>query len=158
APLLRGSAPRLPRRPLRRARPPSRRSRSRSTSMITRSDRLLRRVLAPLLLTAAVVGAPSRVFADDPRAAVGLEAKRERFRAGMDKYKDGAFAEAIEIWEAIYAELGAETGYRLAFNIGRAYEQLAATRTNRAAAVADTAKAARHYAAYVNEVVRRREA
>lgn len=126
--------------------------------MITRSDRLLRRALASLLLTAVVVGAPSRAFADEPRETDALETKRERFRAGMDKYKEGAFAEAIEIWEAIYAELGAETGYRLAFNIGRAYEQLAATRTNRAAAVADTAKAARHYAAYVNEVIRRREA
>ncbi len=126
--------------------------------MIIRSD-WLHRLLAPLLLAAAVVVTPSRALAGDERPETDeLEAKRERFRAGMEKYKEGAFAEAIEIWEVIYAELGPETGYRLAFNIGRAYEQLAATRTNQAAAVADTAKAARHYAAYVNEVIRRREA
>ena len=35
----------------------------------------------------------------------------------MDKYKAGAFADAVVIWEAIYRELGTDKGYRLAFDL-----------------------------------------
>ncbi len=42
----------------------------------------------------------------------------------MDRYKAGAFAEAIGFWEPIYRELGEQKGYRLAFNIGVAYQEL----------------------------------
>ena len=77
-----------------------------------------------------------------------LDPLRERFRAGMDRYKAGAFAEAIVIWSAIYAELGMEKGYRLAFNLGRAYDHLGESST----------QAAEHYEAYLREVARRRAA
>jgi hypothetical protein len=65
----------------------------------------------------------------------------------MTQYRAGAFAEAIVIWEAIYRDLGAEKGYRLAFNLGRAYEQFG-----------DTTRATEHYEAYVKEALARKEA
>ena len=94
------------------------------------------------------VAAPAR--ADEPPGAApdALDPLRERFRAGMDRYAAGAFAEAIVIWEGIYAELGAEKGYRLAFNIARAHDRLGA----------NGAQAAELYETYVKEVRRRRGA
>lgn len=108
----------------------------------------------PLLLasTIALAGIATEKYAraqeapaapnDDP-----LEAQRERFRAGLEKYRAGAFAEAILIWEPIYAELGPEKGYRLAFNLARAYEQFG-----------NSTRAAESYEAYLQETSRRREA
>jgi hypothetical protein len=63
----------------------------------------------------------------------------------MDRYRAGAFAEAIVVWEGIYRQLGPEKGYRLAFNLGRAYEQ-----------VGDPTRAAEHYESFVSEAARRR--
>jgi hypothetical protein len=77
-----------------------------------------------------------------------LDPLRERFRSGMEKYRAGAFANAIVIWSAIYAELGTEKGYRLAFNLARAYDQLGDSST----------QAAEHYEAYLKETARRRAA
>ncbi|MDF2694998.1 MAG: hypothetical protein K0S65_3381, partial [Labilithrix sp.] len=82
-----------------------------------------------------------------PQADEALEAQRERFRTGLEKYRVGAYAEAILIWENIYRELGPEKGYRLAFNLARAYEQFG-----------DSTRAAESYQTYVNETARRREA
>ena len=56
---------------------------------------------------------------DDPLAAF-----RDQFKLGMDRYKAGALAEAIGYWEPIYRELGDRTGYRLAYNLGVAYQHL----------------------------------
>jgi hypothetical protein len=66
----------------------------------------------------------------------------------MERYRAGAFAEAIVIWETIYRELGAEKGYRLAFNLARAYEQF-----NQ-----ETTSAAQYYEAYLKETKSRHEA
>ena len=95
-------------------------------------------------------GAPpaagGRPAAGAPAAAESpLDSLRERFREGMDKYKAGAFADAILIWESIYRELGAEKGYRLAFDLGRAYD-----------ALGDLIKAADHYESYLEKVRQRR--
>lgn len=79
--------------------------------------------------------------ADDPE----LEASRVRFRKGMDAYAAGDFAGAIVTWQAIYSELGKERGYRLAFNLGRAYD-----------AYGDASRAAELYGAYLDEVATRR--
>src|SRR5262249_54177668 len=87
--------------------------------------------------------APDEPGEQDPT----LDAQRVRFRAGMDKYRAGAFAEAIVIWEAIYRELGKEKGYRLAYNIARAYDHFG-----------DTTRAAESYEAYLNETKARHEA
>jgi hypothetical protein len=108
---------------------------------------------------------PSRARADEPAAATPaaasppdattpatpavdpLDSLRERFREGMDKYKAAAFADAIVIWESIYRELGPETGYRLAFDLARAYDQLG-----------EAIKAADHYDTYLEKVRSRRDA
>lgn len=74
-----------------------------------------------------------------------LEASRARFRKGMDAYTAGDFAGAIVVWQAIYSELGTERGYRLAFNLGRAHD-----------AFGDAARATELYAAYLDEVGKRR--
>jgi hypothetical protein len=103
-----------------------------------------------LLVTLALAGSTLAPLAsaDEPaRAADPLEAQRERFRAGLEKYRAGAYAEAILVWETIYDELGPEKGYRLAFNLGRAYEQFG-----------NPTRAAESYEAYLAEVARRREA
>jgi hypothetical protein len=74
-----------------------------------------------------------------------LDTLRERFREGMDKYKAGAFADAVVIWESIYRELGTDKGYRLAFDLARAYDELG-----------DLIKAADHYETYLEKVTQRR--
>ncbi len=63
--------------------------------------------------------APAGPAPEDP-----LVQYRERFKLGMDRYKEGAIAEAIAYWEPIYAELGPEKGYRLAYNLGVAYGEI----------------------------------
>lgn len=91
--------------------------------------------------------APSAHAQDTAADSDALDPLRERFRAGLEKFRAGAFAEAILIWETIYRELGPEKGYRLAFNLARAYEQFG-----------DSTRAAESYDAYVTAVARRREA
>ena len=117
----------------------------------TRSDR--RRGCAAVLVALSVALAAEAARADEPARAEGtttpnaLDNLRERFRAGMDKYKAGAFADAVVIWEAIYRELGTDKGYRLAFDLARAYDELG-----------DLIKAADHYESYLEQVARRRAA
>lgn len=54
----------------------------------------------------------------------GMVEYRQRFRAGLQRYQEGAVAEAVRLWEPIYGELGPERGWRLAFNLARAYDAL----------------------------------
>ncbi|HRG95402.1 MAG TPA: hypothetical protein PLR99_04070 [Polyangiaceae bacterium] len=96
------------------------------------------------LLVVVTGSPPARAEAPDDVTA-DLEASRARFKRGMDLYVSGEYAGAIVTWEAIYAELGPERGYRLAFNIARAYD-----------AFGDPSRAAEGYAAYLHEVSRRR--
>lgn len=74
-----------------------------------------------------------------------LEAYRERFRAGMERYTAGAMAEAIAYWEPVYRELGPSRAYRLAYNLGRAHD-----------ALGDSTRAAERYEAFLAEVEARR--
>jgi hypothetical protein len=105
------------------------------------------RAQTSLLALALALAAPL-ARAQEPGAAQNdtLDPLRERFRAGLDKYRAGAFAEAILIWETIYRELGPEKGYRLAFNLARAYEQFG-----------DPTRAAESYDAYVAGVAEHRK-
>jgi hypothetical protein len=124
-------------------------------STITPSDRHARRLPRSLLTLAALLLSPALARADDPPAPApdlasspdALDPLRERFREGMDKYKAGAFAEAIVIWEAIYRDLGSDKGYRVAFDLARAYDELG-----------DPIRAADHYEAYLDRVHARRAA
>jgi hypothetical protein len=69
---------------------------------------------------------------------------RDRFRQGMEKYQAGSIAEAIGIWRAIYDEIGAERGYRLSFDLARAYE-----------ANFETSRAAERYQSFLEWVAKR---
>ena len=115
-------------------------------STIIRSDRRLH----ALLVIAIAIASPSLAHAQEAPSSSApdpLGPLRERFKEGMDRYRAGAFAEAAVIWEAIYRELGPDTGYRLAFNLGRAYDQLG-----------DLIKASEHYETYLGTVKAKREA
>jgi hypothetical protein len=93
-----------------------------------------------ILATPVAKATPPPAVADDP-----LSDYRERFKQGMDRYKAGAFAEAIGYWEPIYRELGEQKGYRLAFNIGVAYQELG-----------DATNAAEHLQSFLAQVDARR--
>ena len=75
-----------------------------------------------------------------------LASYREQFKRGMDRYKAGALADAIGYWEPIYRELGQQNGYRLAYNLGIAYQELG-----------DATHAAERFQAFLAEVDGRRE-
>jgi len=133
--------------------------------MIIRSDRHPCPRLAGAVTTLALglvvsranaQGAPSEVPEGAPKgqrpeiasaAADPLDALRGRFREGMEKYRARAFGDAIVIWESIYRELGPEMGYRVAFDLGRAYDE-----------VGELIKAAEHYQTYLDRVSVRRAA
>jgi hypothetical protein len=106
-------------------------------------------LIAALALTAtpALADDPTPQAPPAPAESSTLDPLRERFRAGIEKYRAGAFAEAIVIWSAIYTELGAEKGYRLAFDLARAFDKLDD----------DSTQAAEYYDVYVRETARRRE-
>jgi hypothetical protein len=104
--------------------------------MNTRSDAL---ALAVLLVLAS---AASSARADDPMAPY-----RERFKLGMDRYKSGNMGEAIQYWEPIYREVGPETGYRLSFDLARAYDQ-----------VGESTRAAERYESFLSQLGARRKA
>lgn len=117
-------------------------------STITPSNRLA----LPFALALALLLAPSPAQAQSPSPSPSsspdpdpLDSLRERFREGMEKYKSGAFADAIVIWESIYHQLGSDKGYRLAFDLARAYDELG-----------EHIKAAEHYETYLDRVAARR--
>jgi hypothetical protein len=105
-------------------------------STLRRSELLLAALLAP-----AIVIATSSAHADED----ALAPYRDRFRQGMEKYKAGAMAEAIRTWTAIYEEIGPQRGYRLSFNLARAYE-----------ANFETSRAAERYQSFLDEAAARR--
>jgi hypothetical protein len=63
----------------------------------------------------------------------------------MDRYNAGQAAEAIGYWEPVYRELGEQTGYRLAYDLGVAY-----------AALGDSTHSAERLQAFLTEVDARR--
>lgn len=65
-----------------------------------------------------------------PRAAQA-ECKQEdketeaaAFRQGLTKFRDGDTTGAVAIWQGLLKTLGTECGWKVLFNLGRAYEQL----------------------------------
>jgi hypothetical protein len=86
----------------------------------TRSNqRAPRLAFVALTLAAFAALTPSPAHADDDAMAP----YRERFKAGMERYKVGDLPTAIAGWESIYREVGAEKGYRVAFDLAHAYEK-----------------------------------
>jgi hypothetical protein len=100
------------------------------------------RPLALLLLLASLALARVARADDDPLAPY-----RERFRAGMERYKSGSVSEAIQYWEPIYREIGPAKGYRLSFDLARAYD-----------AIGESTRAAERYESFLDELTSRRSA
>ncbi len=98
--------------------------------------------IAALLACALSVLAPSARADGDP-----LSQWRERFKAGMERYTAGALGDAIAAWEPVYREMGPKTGYRLAYNLGIAYQEQG-----------DATRAAERFEAFLSEVDTRRAA
>lgn len=84
---------------------------------------------------------PSEQTEDDPAIA----AYRERFKAGLERYKSGDVAQAIQYWEPLYRDLGPQKGYRVAYDLARAYETFG-----------DATRAAERFLVFVNETSARR--
>jgi hypothetical protein len=103
------------------------------------------RRLSELLVATAVTFAAGPVRAEPPTSDDALADYRERFKQGMDLYKAGSVAEAVGHWAPIYAELGPQKGYRLAYDLGVAYEQLG-----------DNTRAAEHLQSFLQQVDARR--
>jgi hypothetical protein len=97
-------------------------------------------VVSIALASSSALGAPPGSLPDDQ-----LSNYRERFKAGMDRYEAGAVSEAIGYWEPIYRQLGAQAGYRLAYNLGVAYSHLG-----------DATRSAERLQAFLDEVDTRR--
>ncbi|MFO0740659.1 MAG: hypothetical protein U0270_32480 [Labilithrix sp.] len=103
----------------------------------------MRRALAIFVL-ALSFAAPAVARAQDVPATEedpSVVKLREKFREGFEKYRAGQYGEAILVWNPIYKELGPAKGYRLSFNLARAFDQ-----------IHDELRAADHYEAYLDEV------
>jgi len=97
---------------------------------------------AVVLLTVFAAGA---TFASSARADDDALAQyRDRFRLGMEKYKAGSMAEAIRVWNGIYEEIGPTRGYRLSYNLARAYD-----------VNGEATRAAERYRSFLEETSRR---
>jgi hypothetical protein len=95
------------------------------------------RIRSSLFAFLLAIGIASSARADDD----GLETHRRRVKDGLTHYEAGRFADAIVAWQPVYEELGAKKGYRLSFNLARAYE-----------AYGDATRAAERYAAFLDEL------
>ncbi len=100
------------------------------------------------LLYAALVFTPATALAQDaPPAQASVEELRELARQALEKYNAGKVEDAIVDWQKVYEQSGRERGYRVAFNLARAYDELG-----------DLPRAGEHYARYIREVGKRRAA
>jgi hypothetical protein len=90
--------------------------------MWTRRPSSLGVALALTLAAAQAHGAPQAPSPSEPDEDA-LAGYRGQFKRGIDRYKAGALTEAIGYWEPIYRELGEQSGYRLAYDLGIAYQE-----------------------------------
>ncbi len=99
-----------------------------------------------LLGGALVFATPGRAQTDDASGArdENLASYRERFKQGFDRYQEGDVAGALSYWEPLYRDLGPARGYRVGYNLARAYE-----------VVGDATRAAERYESFLAEVTAR---
>ena len=71
---------------------------------------------------------------------------RERFKQGLDRYEANDVAGALSFWEPLYRDLGPTRGYRVGYNLARAYEVFG-----------DATRAAERYQSFLDEVKSRRK-
>ncbi len=100
-----------------------------------------------VLVFFAVVAAPTSVRAAPDDDDASLVQYRERFKQGLDRYEASDIAGALSYWEPLYRDLGPLRGYRVGYNLARAYE-----------VVGDTSRAAERYQSFLDEVKARRDA
>jgi hypothetical protein len=75
-----------------------------------------------MLATAEARAAPPTPAPFEPDEDA-LAVYRGQFKRGIERYKAGALTEAIGYWDPIYRELGEQQGYRLAYDLGIAYQE-----------------------------------
>jgi hypothetical protein len=81
----------------------------------------------PAVRVAIIAGALALALGASPSAWGDEDAMapyRERFQSGMGHYKSGDYAGAVAWWEPIVTALGDDKGYRVAFDLARAYDKL----------------------------------
>jgi hypothetical protein len=110
-------------------------------SIRTRSERPAVRVVVIACAVALALGASPSARGDEDAMAP----YRERFQSGMGHYKSGDYAGAVAWWEPIVTALGDDKGYRVAFDLARAYDKLG-----------DPAHARARYEAFVRVVEAKR--
>jgi hypothetical protein len=101
-------------------------------------------VLFALALAASPVvarAAPTGSDVEDPE----MQLYRERFKQGLDRYEANDVAGALSFWEPLYRDLGPSRGYRVGYNLARAYEVFG-----------DATRAAERYESFLDEVKQRR--
>lgn len=101
--------------------------------------------MAMAAAVALVAATPSGARADEASNDEKAELRR-LFGAGLERYGEGDYRGALDIWEPILARLGVKEGYRLVFNLARAHDKLG-----------ERARAATEYATYIEQVVVRRD-
>jgi hypothetical protein len=92
-----------------------------------------------------VLAFASRALAQDDNDA-DLAQYRERFKQGLDRYEANDVAGALSFWEPLYRDLGPTRGYRVGYNLARAYEVFG-----------DATRAAERYQSFLDEVKARRK-
>ncbi|HEY1954868.1 MAG TPA: hypothetical protein VGH28_04635 [Polyangiaceae bacterium] len=107
--------------------------------------------IAAAIFFAALATTPLRAHAADEAQSAeddpDLAQHRERFKQGLDRYEANDVAGALSYWEPLYRDLGPARGYRVGYNLARAYE-----------VVGDLSRAAERYASFLDEVKQRRAA
>jgi hypothetical protein len=111
--------------------------------MSIRSRSSVASALAAALLLSAAPDLSAQPAAPDDAGTIAHE--REQFQKGMALFQASRFREAVDTWLPIYAELGPQRGYRLAYNLGVAYEQ-----------IGDATNAADRYQTFLAELDARR--
>jgi hypothetical protein len=84
---------------------------------------LLAARLSQVLAVGAFLAAPSWALAL-PCEEVDREAESAAFRQGLERYRAGDAAGAVDIWKRLLETLGTECGWKVLFNLGRGYEKL----------------------------------
>jgi hypothetical protein len=102
---------------------------------------ILTRFSAALLVLAFAVPATAQED-NDP----DLSQYRERFKQGLDRYEANDVAGALSFWEPLYRDLGPARGYRVGYNLARAYEVFG-----------DATRAAERYQSFLDQVKARRK-
>jgi len=100
-----------------------------------------------IALSLGLATAHARAAPDENDDDPSLVQFRERFKQGLDRYEANDVAGALSYWEPLYRDLGPSRGYRVGYNLARAYE-----------VVGDSSRAAERYQSFLDEVKSRRDA